>query len=135
MSPARPEFSLVVPCYNEQESIPFTIPPLCTAFEKAGITFELMLVNRSLNDAVLMLDVTPAGTLSVPLPAATITDTTPIALTPTSTAVVSGTPTLEPTGTVVRVYCGGVLETVAEKRDVWMYTRREIPEPDRKSVV
>lgn len=50
MSPARPEFSLVVPCYNEQESIPFTIPPLCTAFEKAGITFELIGVDNGSKD-------------------------------------------------------------------------------------
>jgi glycosyltransferase involved in cell wall biosynthesis len=46
MSPSRPEFSLVVPCYNEQESIPFTIPPLCTAFERAGIRFELIGVDN-----------------------------------------------------------------------------------------
>lgn len=70
-----------------------------------GVTLELMLVNRSPADAVLMLDVTPAGTLSLPLPAATISDTTPIALTPTpeptGTTVLSGTPTLEPTGTAI----------------------------------
>ena len=37
-----PELSLVMPCYNEQETIPFTIPPLLTAFEKAGVRLELV---------------------------------------------------------------------------------------------
>ncbi len=50
MSPQSPEFSLVVPCYNEQESIPFTLPALCTAFEKAGIAFELIAVDNGSRD-------------------------------------------------------------------------------------
>ena len=50
MSQPRPEFSLVVPCYNEQESIPFTIPPLCAAFEKAGVRLELLAVDNGSKD-------------------------------------------------------------------------------------
>jgi glycosyltransferase involved in cell wall biosynthesis len=45
-----PEFSLVVPCYDEQETIPFTIPPLCAAFEKAGVALELIAVDNGSRD-------------------------------------------------------------------------------------
>lgn len=50
MSAVNFDFSLVVPCYNEQESIPFTIPPLCAAFEKAGIRLELVAVDNGSRD-------------------------------------------------------------------------------------
>lgn len=49
-SPNAPQFSLVVPCYNEQETIPFTIPPLCEAFEKAGVRLELIAVDNGSTD-------------------------------------------------------------------------------------
>jgi glycosyltransferase involved in cell wall biosynthesis len=48
--PADPQFSLIVPCYNEQETIPFTIPPLCEAFAKAGIRLELIAVDNGSKD-------------------------------------------------------------------------------------
>lgn len=40
--PADPELSLIVTCYNEQAAIPFTIPQLVQAFEKAGHRLELI---------------------------------------------------------------------------------------------
>ena len=40
--PSDPELSLIVPCYNEQAAIPFTIPQLVQAFEKAGHRLELI---------------------------------------------------------------------------------------------
>ena len=47
MSDARalarePEVSFIMPCYNEQEVIPYTIPQLCDAFAKAGHVLELI---------------------------------------------------------------------------------------------
>ncbi|MCC7011843.1 MAG: glycosyltransferase family 2 protein [Planctomycetes bacterium] len=51
MSPVHePQFSLIVPCYNEQETIPYTIPPLVAAFEKAGVRLELILVDNGSKD-------------------------------------------------------------------------------------
>lgn len=50
MTTSVPEFSLIVPCYNEQETIPFTIPPLCAAFEKAGVRLELIAVDNGSKD-------------------------------------------------------------------------------------
>jgi polyisoprenyl-phosphate glycosyltransferase len=47
---ASPEFSLVVPCYDEQETIPFTIPALCAAFEKGGVALELIAVDNGSRD-------------------------------------------------------------------------------------
>jgi glycosyltransferase involved in cell wall biosynthesis len=46
----EPEFSLVVPCYNEQETIPFTIPPLALAFARAGVRLELVAVDNGSRD-------------------------------------------------------------------------------------
>ncbi len=46
----EPELSLVMPCYNEQETIPFTIPPLLAAFEKAGIRLELVACDNGSTD-------------------------------------------------------------------------------------
>ncbi|MEO6710576.1 MAG: glycosyltransferase family 2 protein [Planctomycetota bacterium] len=40
--PSDPELSLIVPCYNEQAVIPYTIPQLVQAFEKAGHRLELI---------------------------------------------------------------------------------------------
>lgn len=40
--PAEPELSLIVPCYNEQAAIPYTIPQLVQAFERAGHRLELI---------------------------------------------------------------------------------------------
>lgn len=40
--PQDPELSLIVPCYNEQDAIPHTIPALVKAFEDAGHRLELI---------------------------------------------------------------------------------------------
>ena len=37
-----PELSLIMPCYNEQDAIPYTIPQLCEAFAAAGHRLELI---------------------------------------------------------------------------------------------
>jgi len=46
MTSKAPTFSMVMPCYNEQETLPRTIPPLLDAFERSGIDFELVLVDN-----------------------------------------------------------------------------------------
>ncbi|MGE0126701.1 MAG: glycosyltransferase family 2 protein [Blastocatellales bacterium] len=43
---ASPELSLVVPCYNEEAIIGYSIPRLLTAFEKAGYRLELIAVDN-----------------------------------------------------------------------------------------
>jgi glycosyltransferase involved in cell wall biosynthesis len=46
----RPDLSLVMPCYNEEEVIPFTIPRLLKAFEDAGHTLEIVAVDNGSHD-------------------------------------------------------------------------------------
>jgi len=45
-----PELSLVIPCYNESESIPYTLPGLCAAFAKAGRRLEIVAVDNGSTD-------------------------------------------------------------------------------------
>ncbi len=45
-----PALSLIVPCYNEEEVIPYTIPQLLDAFEAAGHELELIAVDNGSND-------------------------------------------------------------------------------------
>jgi glycosyltransferase involved in cell wall biosynthesis len=40
--PADPEISFIMPCYNEQDVIPYTVPHMVAAFEKAGHRLELI---------------------------------------------------------------------------------------------
>ena len=40
--PSDPEISFIMPCYNEQAVIPYTIPQLVAAFEKGGHRLELI---------------------------------------------------------------------------------------------
>jgi glycosyltransferase involved in cell wall biosynthesis len=47
---AEPELSLVMTCYNEAEAVPYTIPQLCTAFEKAGHRLEIVAVDNGSTD-------------------------------------------------------------------------------------
>ena len=42
----RPDISFVVPCYNEEAIIGYTIPRLLTAFKKAGYNLELVIVDN-----------------------------------------------------------------------------------------
>jgi glycosyltransferase involved in cell wall biosynthesis len=46
-----PELSLIVPCYNEAESIPYTLPSLCAAFAAAGRRLEIVAVDNGSSDA------------------------------------------------------------------------------------
>ncbi|HEX6884831.1 MAG TPA: glycosyltransferase family 2 protein, partial [Planctomycetota bacterium] len=48
--PTRPELSLVIPCYNEAESIPYTLPALCAAFAAAGRRLEIVAVDNGSRD-------------------------------------------------------------------------------------
>jgi hypothetical protein len=49
-SAAAADFSLVVPCYNEEACLPNTMPPLAEAFARAGIRLELVLVDNGSTD-------------------------------------------------------------------------------------
>jgi glycosyltransferase involved in cell wall biosynthesis len=47
---AWPELSLVVPCYDEEESIPYTLPALCAAFARSGRALEIVAVDNGSRD-------------------------------------------------------------------------------------
>jgi glycosyltransferase involved in cell wall biosynthesis len=44
------EISLIMPCYNEQDVIPYTIPQLIQAFERAGHRLELVACDNGSTD-------------------------------------------------------------------------------------
>jgi glycosyltransferase involved in cell wall biosynthesis len=46
----EPELTLIIPCYNEAESIPYTLPGLCAAFAKAGRRLEIVAVDNGSKD-------------------------------------------------------------------------------------
>ena len=46
----EPELSFVMPCYNEQDVIPFTIPAFCDAFARAGVRLELVACDNGSKD-------------------------------------------------------------------------------------
>ena len=45
-----PDVSFIVPCYNEEEIIGYTLPRLHNAFEKAGYSLELVSVDNGSSD-------------------------------------------------------------------------------------
>jgi glycosyltransferase involved in cell wall biosynthesis len=45
-----PEISLIMPCYDEQDAIPYTIPQLAQAFEVAGHRLELVACDNGSTD-------------------------------------------------------------------------------------
>jgi glycosyltransferase involved in cell wall biosynthesis len=47
---ARPDVSFVVPCYNEEAIIGYTLPRLCKAFQEAGHRLELVAVDNGSTD-------------------------------------------------------------------------------------
>ena len=51
MNAPVPEISLVLPCYNEAESLPDSIPPLAAALAALGRPFEILLVDNGSTDA------------------------------------------------------------------------------------
>jgi glycosyltransferase involved in cell wall biosynthesis len=46
----RPDVSFLMPCYNEEAIIPYTIPQLIHAFEKAGHRLELIAIDNGSSD-------------------------------------------------------------------------------------
>ena len=46
----RPELSLVMPCFNEQDAIPYTIPQLVQAFRRAGHELEIVACDNGSTD-------------------------------------------------------------------------------------
>jgi glycosyltransferase involved in cell wall biosynthesis len=48
--PAAPEISFIMPCYNEQDVIPYTIPQFVQAFEAAGHRLELIACDNGSHD-------------------------------------------------------------------------------------
>jgi glycosyltransferase involved in cell wall biosynthesis len=46
----RPELSLVLPCYNEELCLNYTVPPLARTFADAGINLEIVLVDNGSKD-------------------------------------------------------------------------------------
>jgi glycosyltransferase involved in cell wall biosynthesis len=51
----EPDLSLIMPCYNEEESIGYTIPRLLNAFQYAGIRLELVAVDNGSLDGTRAL--------------------------------------------------------------------------------
>jgi len=49
-SVSGPEVSFIMPCYNEQDVIPYTIPQFVQAFEKAGHQLELVACDNGSTD-------------------------------------------------------------------------------------
>ena len=49
-SNGRPDVSFVMPCYNEEEAVGYTIPRLVAAFEKSGYRIELIAVDNGSAD-------------------------------------------------------------------------------------
>lgn len=46
-----PHISFVMPCYNEEATIPYTIPRLCRAFSDAGLRLELVACDNGSADS------------------------------------------------------------------------------------
>jgi glycosyltransferase involved in cell wall biosynthesis len=47
---AVPDLSLAMPCYNEEDCLELTVPPLVEVFDKAGIDLELVMVDNGSTD-------------------------------------------------------------------------------------
>jgi len=45
-----PDLSLIMPCYNEEESLPYSVPRLLRAFEREGYRLQLILVDNGSRD-------------------------------------------------------------------------------------
>ena len=45
-----PDVSFVMPCFNEQEVVPYTIPQLVQAFERGGHVLELVACDNGSTD-------------------------------------------------------------------------------------
>jgi glycosyltransferase involved in cell wall biosynthesis len=47
---ATPDISFVMPCFNEQEAVPYTVPQLVQAFERSGHVLELVACDNGSTD-------------------------------------------------------------------------------------
>lgn len=45
-----PVLSVVIPCFNEEDELPMSMPPLFGELEKLGVTYEVILVNNGSRD-------------------------------------------------------------------------------------
>ena len=50
LTPARPEVSVVVPIYNEVESLPHLIEAIATSLNATGLSYELICVDDGSSD-------------------------------------------------------------------------------------
>jgi glycosyltransferase involved in cell wall biosynthesis len=50
IAPPSPDVSLVMPCYNEEENVGYTIPRLVEAFQKGGHRLQIVAVNNGSRD-------------------------------------------------------------------------------------
>jgi glycosyltransferase involved in cell wall biosynthesis len=50
MSPRLPDLSLIMPCYNEEGNLGYSVPRLVRAFERAGYQLQLITVNNGSSD-------------------------------------------------------------------------------------
>lgn len=48
--PTEPQISLIMPCYNEEESIPYSVPRLVRAFERERYRLQLVTVDNGSRD-------------------------------------------------------------------------------------
>jgi glycosyltransferase involved in cell wall biosynthesis len=48
--PTEPHVSLIMPCYNEEESLPYTVPRLLRAFEREHYRLQLVTVDNGSRD-------------------------------------------------------------------------------------
>jgi len=46
----RPDLSIVMPCYNESENVPHTVPRLVRAFSQIDLTYEIVTVDNGSKD-------------------------------------------------------------------------------------
>jgi glycosyltransferase involved in cell wall biosynthesis len=44
------DLSIAIPCYNEEDCLPRTIPPLASALAQGGVSFEIVLVDNGSTD-------------------------------------------------------------------------------------
>jgi glycosyltransferase involved in cell wall biosynthesis len=49
-STVEPDVSLIMPCYNEEDNVGYTIPKLVEAFDQAGYVLQLVAVNNGSRD-------------------------------------------------------------------------------------
>ena len=48
--PPDPQLSIVIPCYNEEQDLPLSMPPLFAALRRLGLRHEIVLVNNGSKD-------------------------------------------------------------------------------------